>query len=182
MSLLLRSGTILTMNDRFDIVEGDVSIKGTRIAAIASNITEQHDRVIDVGGGYVLPGFIQKHIHLCQTLFRGYADDLHLMEIVGVAAEERLAEMNMLLDEARKHVAATHIDHAVVLLGDVRGNCRDPCAFDRHVAFDGVEAVVHGQDGAAAEEERHGKYDVRTFSRLPTSTAAAASTSFRPDG
>jgi 5-methylthioadenosine/S-adenosylhomocysteine deaminase len=28
----------------------------------------------------LLPGFVQTHIHLCQTLFRGYADDLKLME------------------------------------------------------------------------------------------------------
>jgi cytosine/adenosine deaminase-related metal-dependent hydrolase len=80
MSLLIRSGTVLTMNDRFDIVNGDVSIKDGRIAAIASNITDPHDRVIDAGGGYVLPGFVQTHLHLCQTLFRGYADDLHLMD------------------------------------------------------------------------------------------------------
>jgi len=68
------------MNDRFEIVHGDVSIKDGRIAAIASNISDAHDRVIDAGGGYVLPGFVQTHIHLCQTLFRGYADDLHLMD------------------------------------------------------------------------------------------------------
>src|SRR6185436_3555941 len=39
-----------------------------------------HDVVIDAGGDYLLPGFIQTHVHLCQTLFRGYADDLRLME------------------------------------------------------------------------------------------------------
>src|SRR3989442_9075648 len=80
MSLLIRSGIVLTMNDRFDIINGDVSIKDGRIAAIGSSISEPHDRVIDAGGGYVLPGFIQTHIHLCQTLFRGYADDLKLMD------------------------------------------------------------------------------------------------------
>src|SRR5207244_10855235 len=31
-------------------------------------------------GGYLLPGFVQTHIHLCQTLFRGSADDLPLMD------------------------------------------------------------------------------------------------------
>src|SRR5215470_6629731 len=68
------------MNDRFDVLEGDVSIKDGRIAAIAPTIGEPHDRVVDARGGYVLPGLIQTHIHLCQTLFRGYADDLHLMD------------------------------------------------------------------------------------------------------
>src|SRR6185503_4525179 len=80
MSLLIRGGVVLTMNDRFDIVDGDVSIVDGRIAAIASNITDPHERVIDARGGYVLPGLIQTHIHLCQTLFRGFADDLPLME------------------------------------------------------------------------------------------------------
>ena len=79
-SLLIRGGTILTMNDRFDIVEGDVSIDNGRIDAVAPNIDTPHDRVIDAGGGYVLPGLIQTHVHLCQTLFRGYADDLKLMD------------------------------------------------------------------------------------------------------
>src|SRR5438034_558728 len=80
MSLLIRGGQIVTLNDRHDIIDGDVSIRGGRIAAIGSHITGTHDRTIDARGGYVLPGFIQTHIHLCQTLFRGFADDLPLMD------------------------------------------------------------------------------------------------------
>src|SRR3977135_1058960 len=80
MSILIRGGVVITMNDRFDIVEGDVSIRDGRIATVAPTIAEPHDRVIDARGGYVLPGLIQTHIHLCQTLFRGYADDLILMD------------------------------------------------------------------------------------------------------
>src|SRR5438132_5635758 len=79
-SLLVRGGIVVTMNDRFDIVHGDVSIRDGRIAAIGSAIADRHDRIVDARGGYVLPGLIQTHIHLCQTLFRGYADDLPLMD------------------------------------------------------------------------------------------------------
>src|SRR5437899_8529792 len=68
------------MNDRFDIIDGDVSIRDGRIVSVAANITDKHDRVIDAKGGYVLPGFVQTHVHLCQTLFRGFADDLPLMD------------------------------------------------------------------------------------------------------
>src|SRR5579871_3312394 len=68
------------MNDRFDIFEGDVSIVDGRIAAVAPHIGGPHDSTVDALGGYILPGLIQTHIHLCQTLFRGYADDLELME------------------------------------------------------------------------------------------------------
>ncbi len=68
------------MNDAFDVVEADISIVDGRIADVRSHISDRHDRVIEARGDYVLPGFVQTHIHLCQTLFRGYADDLKLMD------------------------------------------------------------------------------------------------------
>ena len=68
------------MNDRRDIVEGAVSIVGGRIAAVGADPGGRHDTVLDAAGGYLLPGFIQTHIHLCQTLFRGSADDMPLLE------------------------------------------------------------------------------------------------------
>jgi 5-methylthioadenosine/S-adenosylhomocysteine deaminase len=80
VSLLIRDGLILTMNDRFDIVSGDVSIRDGRIAAIGANLDGPHDQTIDAHGDYVLPGLVQTHVHLCQTLFRGYADDRPLMD------------------------------------------------------------------------------------------------------
>lgn len=78
-SLVVRNATIITMNDAFDIVEGDVVIRDGRIASIGKS-NESAGRIIDARGGYLLPGFIQTHIHLCQTLFRGYADDLALLD------------------------------------------------------------------------------------------------------
>jgi len=36
--------------------------------------------VIDADGCAVIPGFVQTHIHLCQTIFRGAADDLALID------------------------------------------------------------------------------------------------------
>jgi 5-methylthioadenosine/S-adenosylhomocysteine deaminase len=68
------------MNDALDVVEGAVSIRDGRIAAIGAEPDARHDAVIDAAGDYLLPGFVQTHIHLCQTLFRGYADDMPLMQ------------------------------------------------------------------------------------------------------
>jgi 5-methylthioadenosine/S-adenosylhomocysteine deaminase len=79
-SIIVRNATIVTMNAAFDVVEGDVVIRNGRIASIGPAGDQQADRVIDARGSYLLPGFIQTHIHLCQTLFRGYADDLALMD------------------------------------------------------------------------------------------------------
>ena len=84
-SLLVRNGVVITMNDAFDIVQGDVSIRDGRIAAVGSELDRSpaaHDSVLDAHGGWVLPGFVQTHVHLCQTLFRGSADDLTLMDWV----------------------------------------------------------------------------------------------------
>ena len=79
-TLLVRGGTVLTLNDRLDVIEGDVSIVDGQIAGIGPNLAGHHDRIVEAHGGYVLPGLIQTHVHLCQTLFRGYADDLALMD------------------------------------------------------------------------------------------------------
>ncbi|SRR6266545_2645792 len=80
MSLLVRNATILTMNDAFDVIEGDVLLQNGRIAAVGDVGDHTAERVINAGGNFVLPGFIQTHLHLCQTLFRGYADDLALLD------------------------------------------------------------------------------------------------------
>ena len=77
---LIRNATILTMNDALDIVEGAVSIRDGRIISVGPEPADPHETVIDARGDYLLPGFIQTHVHLCQTLFRGYADDMPLLE------------------------------------------------------------------------------------------------------
>ncbi len=69
------------MNDAFDVVEGDVLVRDGRFVSVGHvPASERVDRVIGANGAFLLPGFIQTHIHLCQTLFRGYADDLALLD------------------------------------------------------------------------------------------------------
>ena len=80
MSTLIRHATIVTMNDGVDIVDGAVGIRDGRIHSIGSEPEGAWDEIIDARGAYLLPGFIQTHIHLCQTLFRGYADDMPLLD------------------------------------------------------------------------------------------------------
>ena len=63
--------------------------------------------------------------------------------------------MNVRLDEARQHVAAARVDHAVVALGDVRSDGGDAAVLDRDVAVDDVVAVVERHDLTAADQERH---------------------------
>ena len=79
--LHIQRACILTMNDAFDVIEGDVLIEGGRIRSVGRIGPPPPGTVaIDAAGDYLLPGFVQTHVHLCQTLFRGYADDLSLLD------------------------------------------------------------------------------------------------------
>lgn len=78
-SLLIKNGTVVTMDARDSIVRGDVLIVDGRIAEIGG-AGHAADTVIDASDCAVIPGFVQTHIHLCQTLFRGAADDLALID------------------------------------------------------------------------------------------------------
>jgi 5-methylthioadenosine/S-adenosylhomocysteine deaminase len=81
MSTLIRNGVIVTMNERFDVVRGDLRFNDGQIEAVAPKLGPRADEdVVDAGGSFVIPGLIQAHTHLCQTLFRGLADDLELLE------------------------------------------------------------------------------------------------------
>ncbi len=79
-TILIKGGTIVTMDDRNSIVRGDVLIRDGRMTEIGNNVDAIESEKIDATGCAVLPGFVQTHIHLCQTLFRGAADDLALID------------------------------------------------------------------------------------------------------
>lgn len=68
------------MDQDSSVVRGDLLIRGQRIASVGEKIETAADVLIDAGGCAVLPGFVQTHVHLCQTLFRGAADDLALID------------------------------------------------------------------------------------------------------
>jgi len=67
------------MDEQDAIVRGDLLIRDGLITSVGET-GQTADVVIDAGGCAVLPGFVQTHIHLCQTLFRGAADDLPLLD------------------------------------------------------------------------------------------------------
>jgi 5-methylthioadenosine/S-adenosylhomocysteine deaminase len=78
-TLVLKHAHILTMDARRRIVDGDVVVVGDRIAAVGGRGRAKAGvKTIDCAGLVVIPGLVQAHIHLCQTLFRGLADDLAL--------------------------------------------------------------------------------------------------------
>src|SRR5919112_2654540 len=79
-TVLIKGGAVVTMDAAERVVEGDVLVRGGRIESVGDLSTASADLTIDARGCAVLPGFVQTHIHLCQTLFRGAADDLELID------------------------------------------------------------------------------------------------------
>lgn len=83
-SLLLRGGTLLTLDAEATVRRADLLVTGGRIAAIGSAdemgaAVTSATRVLDVTDHWVLPGLIQGHVHLGQTLFRGLAERRRLL-------------------------------------------------------------------------------------------------------
>src|SRR6266581_895176 len=79
-SILIKGGSIVTMDEKNSIVHGDLLIREGRIADIGQSLDADANVTIEAQSCAVLPGFVQTHLHLCQTLFRGAADDLSLID------------------------------------------------------------------------------------------------------
>ncbi len=82
-SLLIKGATVITLDGENQVFEGDVFVEHGRIRSLGESLTGREYKgaeVIEAGGRLLLPGFVQTHIHLCQTLFRGAADDLALID------------------------------------------------------------------------------------------------------
>ena len=80
MSILIKNATIVTMNKNRDVFCGDLLIENDRISRIGKLDRYTADMIINADNQLLLPGFIQSHVHLCQVLFRGMADDLELLD------------------------------------------------------------------------------------------------------
>ena len=63
MKLLIKNGTVLNPGDKTEKI-CDVLVEAGKIAEISPNITAQADQTIDAKGCFVMPGFIDMHVHL----------------------------------------------------------------------------------------------------------------------
>lgn len=76
MRILIKNGYIVSMVS--DIKKADILIEDDRIKKIGI-INEEVDKVIDATNKAVMPGLINAHIHSAMSVFRGYNDELELM-------------------------------------------------------------------------------------------------------
>ena len=77
------NAVIVTQNSSRRVLRGHIRIIDNRIVAVTPTrprTISKDAETIDANGMAVIPGFIQAHIHLCQTLFRNQADDMDLLD------------------------------------------------------------------------------------------------------
>ncbi len=69
------------------VVRGDLLVHDGLIVALGAGVPAalaalpggRADESVDASGGFVLPGLVHGHLHLCQTLFRGLAEQSDLL-------------------------------------------------------------------------------------------------------
>jgi cytosine/adenosine deaminase-related metal-dependent hydrolase len=80
--LVFRGGTILTIDPQHRVLAGDVACLGGAIVQVGGDyVPRSRDyTIVDCAGCVVMPGLVQAHVHTCQTLARGRADDMELLD------------------------------------------------------------------------------------------------------
>ncbi|HEU4770262.1 MAG TPA: 5'-deoxyadenosine deaminase [Pyrinomonadaceae bacterium] len=180
-SILIKNGSLVTMDASNSIVSGELLIVDGRIAAVGG-AGHSADVVIDATDCAVIPGFVQTHIHLCQTIFRGSADDLALIDwlkkrvwpmeaahsATSIAASARLGIAEMIKGGTTCALTMETVNHTeevfrVVEESGFRATV-GKCMMDKG---DEVPAALHEQTARSIEESValldawHGKVDGR---------------------
>jgi 5-methylthioadenosine/S-adenosylhomocysteine deaminase len=81
--LWILNARIFAMDSKRSFFKGHVQVVDGKIAKITRTTPTAFGRGVrklDAKDRYLFPGFVQTHVHLCQTLFRNQADDLELLD------------------------------------------------------------------------------------------------------
>jgi 5-methylthioadenosine/S-adenosylhomocysteine deaminase len=103
--LLLTGGYVLTQDPPGAVIEnGAVALLNDRIVDVgrAADVAQRVHarRVVDCSGKAVLPGLIDAHVHTCQQLARGLADEVPVAEWL-----DRIVPFEAEMDERDVHVS-----------------------------------------------------------------------------
>ncbi|HBJ81663.1 MAG TPA: S-adenosylhomocysteine deaminase, partial [Pseudothermotoga sp.] len=74
MKILLKNALILK-NAFSDFVKENIFIENGKIVEIGK-FQRQADKVYDLSGKLIMPGFVNAHTHAAMTLMRGVAEDV----------------------------------------------------------------------------------------------------------
>ena len=79
MKIKFINARILTLDNTFEIIQGELVVKENKITFIGTKAPEDnYNRIIDCKYNLLMPGFKNAHTHSAMTFLRSYADDLPL--------------------------------------------------------------------------------------------------------
>lgn len=124
------AGTVVT--GPILVRDGVIAALGTAVPAALTLLPQgRADESFDARGGYVLPGLVQGHVHLCQTLFRGLAEHSDLLRWL----RERIWPLEAAHTEA-SIAASARLGLAELIAGGV--TCVNDMGTVRHTAATGA--------------------------------------------
>ena len=135
-ALLLRGGRLVTMDGSRRVLDADVLVEENRIKKVGAVRPSGRSTVVDCSGLIILPGLVQAHIHLCQTLFRGLADDLSLENWLA----KRIWPLEAAHTEASIHASAM-LGAAELLLGGTTAILDMETVRHTGAAFEALETI-----------------------------------------
>ena len=139
MVLLIKNGTVINPGDK-TMTKADVLIKDGTVAEVAPAIKEKADEVYDAKGCYVMPGFIDLHVHLRdpgleykEDIQTGGAAALHggFTTIVAMPNTKPVADRPDVIDYV-KHKAEAVTKVHVLQTGDERSERRGTGRYSRN--------------------------------------------------
>ena len=77
MDLIIKNGTILTVDKDRRVLQGDIAVDKGKIVAIGDCSAMHADKVIDATNCAVMPGMVNTHTHIYQALIEGIGYDMH---------------------------------------------------------------------------------------------------------
>ena len=102
MRQLFKGAMVISCADQSQNRRSDMRVHQGRIVEIGPELSVADEVVHDLSGRWLLPGFIQSHVHLCQTLFRGMAENRVLLDWLG----ERIWPLEAAHDEQSTYLSA----------------------------------------------------------------------------
>lgn len=135
--MLLQDLELLTMEPGAVPRRGSLRVEAGRIRTIGDVAPAPEEEVLPMPGLTALPGFVQGHVHLCQSLFRNLAEDLPLLDWLS----RRVWPLEAAHDEQSLRASAR-----LSLYELIRGGC---------TTFQSME-TVHGTEFVFDEVSRSG--------------------------
>lgn len=130
-TFLIKDSTLLPMIRSQEFFKADILIVNGRIHSIGHQLKVPKDAIeIDATDCLTLPGFIQGHIHLVQSLLRHQADDLELLDWLKQKTWPYEASL-----EAEDVQAAAQLGIAELLLGGTTTICDYGTTHSHEIVF-----------------------------------------------